>query len=102
VTRLDAELVGRAAVALGAGRDRADAAVDPAAGIDIVAAVGATVSAGAPVFQLACTEVARLDAARSLLDEAMSVGPTAPPPHALVLEIIDARAAVGDAGRRSP
>src|SRR6185369_1095927 len=35
VARMDAELVGRAAVALGAGRDRADAAVDPAVGIDI-------------------------------------------------------------------
>jgi pyrimidine-nucleoside phosphorylase len=91
VTRLDAELVGRAAVALGAGRDRADAAVDPAAGIEIVAGVGTPVTAGAPVFQLACTEAARLDAARSLLDEALSVGRAAPPPPTLVLEIIDAR-----------
>ena len=45
VGRMDAELVGRAAVALGAGRDRADAAVDPAVGIDIVAPVGAKVQA---------------------------------------------------------
>ena len=92
VTRLDAELVGRAAVALGAGRDRAEAAVDPAAGIQIAAVVGTPVTAGDPVFHLACTEAARLDAARLLLEEAMSVGQSAPPPHPLVLEIIDARA----------
>ncbi len=100
ITRLDAELIGRAAVALGAGRDRADAAVDPAAGIDIVATIGTPVTAGAPVFHLACTEAARLDPARSLLDEARRVGPVAPPPHPLVLEIIDARAA--SAGARTP
>jgi pyrimidine-nucleoside phosphorylase len=93
ITRLDAELVGRAAVALGAGRDRADAAVDPAAGLEIVATVGAPVTAGAPVFQLACTEAGRLEAARPLLLDAMSVGPAAPAPQPLVLEIIEARAA---------
>ena len=44
-TRMDAELVGRAAVALGAGRDRADAASIRAVGIDIVAPVGTQVQA---------------------------------------------------------
>jgi pyrimidine-nucleoside phosphorylase len=99
ITALDAELIGRAAVALGAGRDRADAAVDPAAGVDVVAPIGTAVSAGAPVFRLACTEAARLEAARSLLDEAIRVGPAAPPPLPLVFETIDARAADAVGGR---
>ena len=36
VAGLDAELIGRAAVALGAGRDRVEDAVDPAVGIDVL------------------------------------------------------------------
>ncbi len=38
--------VGRAAVALGAGRDRVDAAVDPGVGIDVLVPLGASVKAG--------------------------------------------------------
>jgi thymidine phosphorylase len=59
VTAMHAELVGRAAVALGAGRDRAEAGVDSAAGIDILAPVGATVRRGDPIFALACSDAAR-------------------------------------------
>ena len=44
VTRLDAELVGRASVALGAGRDRVEDPVDPAVGIMVRAKPGDEVS----------------------------------------------------------
>jgi len=47
IARLDAELVGRACVALGAGRDRVDDAVDPAVGILIRARPGESVRSGA-------------------------------------------------------
>src|SRR5205085_457076 len=40
VTRLDAELIGRASVALGAGRDRVEDPVDPAVGIMVLAKPG--------------------------------------------------------------
>ena len=50
VTSLDAESVGRAAVALGAGRGTLDDAVDPAVGITVVAPPGAAVAAGDPVL----------------------------------------------------
>ena len=46
VTALDAELVGRASVALGAGRDRVEDPVDPAVGIMVVAKPGDAVRAG--------------------------------------------------------
>jgi thymidine phosphorylase len=78
VGRMDAELVGRAAVALGAGRDRADAAVDPAVGIDIVAPVGAKVQAKDPVLMICCAAPDRVAAARALLDRAIDI--TAAPP----------------------
>jgi pyrimidine-nucleoside phosphorylase len=93
IAGLDAELVGRAAVALGAGRDRAEADVDPGAGIDVHAAVGATVSRGDAVFTLMTNEASRLEAARALLDRAVTIGDAAPPAPPLVLEIIDGRQA---------
>ena len=93
VSRMDAELVGRAAVVLGAGRDRVDADVDPAAGIDIAAAPGDEVSAGDAVFTLRTSDRARLEAARRLLDDAVTIGGEAPVARPLVLETIDGRTA---------
>jgi pyrimidine-nucleoside phosphorylase len=73
VTRMDAELVGRAAVMLGAGRDRADADVDHAVGLDVDAPVGTRVSAGDPVITIACDDAARIAAARALLDQGIDI-----------------------------
>src|SRR4030095_1598851 len=89
VTRLDAELVGRAAVALGAGRDRAEAGVDPAAGIDVLAPLGTAVKAGDPVLRLMAADNGRLDAARTVLQNAVDIGGQAPAPVSLVLETIE-------------
>lgn len=88
VTRLDAELIGRAAVALGAGRDRAEAGVDPAAGIEVVAAVGTPVSAGDPVLRLMAADQSRLDAALAVLQNAVDIGDQAPAAEPLVLAVI--------------
>jgi pyrimidine-nucleoside phosphorylase len=90
VSRLDAELVGRAAVALGAGRDRADAGVDPAAGIDVAAPRGSRVQAGDPVLVLACSDPARARAAQTLLDEGVSIEDEAPAERPLVIETVRA------------
>src|SRR6185436_3884201 len=67
VARLDAELVGRAAVALGAGRDRVDATVNHAVGLDVVAPVGARVRQGDPVLVIASDEPDRRATAHALL-----------------------------------
>jgi pyrimidine-nucleoside phosphorylase len=91
VADLEAELVGRAAVALGAGRDRADQSVDPAAGIDILAPVGTSVRRGDPVARLACRDAARLGAARDLLARAVTIGERATAPSARVIDTIDGR-----------
>ena len=88
VTGIDAELVGRAAVSLGAGRDRADAAVDHAVGIEIAAPIGTPVQAGDPVLILACDDHDRIGAARALLATAITVGDRAEPPAPFVLETI--------------
>ena len=92
IVSIDAEMVGRAAVVLGAGRDRVDAQVDPAAGIDVLAPRGALVAAGQPVLRLAASTRDRLDAARALLQNAVGIGDRAPEPEALVLDVISADA----------
>jgi pyrimidine-nucleoside phosphorylase len=91
VAGLDAELVGRAAVALGAGRDRVEAAIDPAAGVDIVAPVGAPVRAGDPVLVLSGGPASDFDAARRLVGAAVTLGEAAPA-GPLVLEVMGGRA----------
>jgi pyrimidine-nucleoside phosphorylase len=88
VTSMDAELIGRAAVALGAGRDRVDADVDPAAGIDILVTVGERVTRGTPLLRLAAAAPERLDAAERLLQNAVGIGDRADDAGSLVLEVI--------------
>jgi len=85
---MDAELIGRAAVALGAGRDRVDADVDPAAGIDILVTVGERVTRGTPLLRLAAAAPERLDAAERLLQNAVGIGDRADDAGSLVLEVI--------------
>jgi pyrimidine-nucleoside phosphorylase len=91
VTRLDAELIGRAAVALGAGRDRADAVIHHGAGIEVTAPIGTEVRAGEPVLLLACDDPARVAAARACLAEAVEIGDQAAPTAPRLLETIDER-----------
>ncbi|HUL72961.1 MAG TPA: thymidine phosphorylase [Vicinamibacterales bacterium] len=88
VAAMDAELVGRAAVALGAGRDRADAAVNPAVGIEVIVPVGTTVRAGEDVLMIACDEAARVGAARVLLDRAVEIRDAAPAARPLVIGVV--------------
>ena len=83
VTGLDAELIGRASAALGAGRDRVDDAVDPAVGITVVAGIGHRVSGGDPVLTLHYRTEARLDAALPLARSAIHVGDEPPRPGRL-------------------
>ena len=82
VAHMRAESVGRAAVGLGAGRDRLDAAVDHAVGFIIVAPVGTRVKAGDPIVEIHHRHGHGLADARRLLDGAIDVGDalvTAPP-----------------------
>jgi len=85
LTGLDAELVGRASVALGAGRDRVEDPVDPAVGIMVAAKPGEKVKAGDPVLELHFRDRARLDAAIALASRAITIGDQAPPARRLVV-----------------
>src|SRR5438874_4673372 len=85
VASIDAELVGRASVALGAGRDRVEDAVDPAVGVMVIAKPGDAVRAGAPVLELHYRDRARLDAATRLTSQAITIGDEPPPPARLIV-----------------
>lgn len=89
VVDIDAERIGRAAAALGAGRDRADVAIDPAVGIQIAAPIGTHVAPGDALLRLAVSDPERTGAARALLRGAVTIAERALPASPLVLEVVD-------------
>jgi len=85
VARVDAEAIGRASMALGAGRSQAGQAIDPAVGVRVLARPGATVERGQPLAELHHRDGVGLDTARALAASAFVIGDQAPDPGALVL-----------------
>jgi pyrimidine-nucleoside phosphorylase len=85
VASLDAELVGRASVALGAGRDRVDDPVDPAVGILVCAKPGDPVRAGDPVLEIQYRDSSRLATAVALAERAVAIGDAPPAARALIV-----------------
>jgi pyrimidine-nucleoside phosphorylase len=85
VNGLDAELIGRASVALGAGRDRVDDPVDWAVGLVLRAKVGDPVSARDPILEVHYRDSPRLDAASVLLARAVTIGDEPPAAHRLLV-----------------
>lgn len=81
---MDARLIGRAAAALGAGRDRVNDEIDPAVGVLLFARPGDEVRAGDAVMELHYRDRARLDSALPLAAAAIEVGDVAAPRRPLV------------------
>jgi thymidine phosphorylase len=79
---LDAELVGRAAVALGAGRARVEDAVDPGVGVVVHRQAGDTVRGHDPILTLYHRNERGLADARALASQAVVIGdrPVSIPP----------------------
>ena len=71
---MDAELVGRAAVALGAGRATLDDVVDHGVGITVLVPPGTTVAQGEAIFLVRHRGGRGLDEALALLEEAVHIG----------------------------
>jgi pyrimidine-nucleoside phosphorylase len=88
VTAMHADLIGRASMLLGAGRERLDTHIDPGAGLVLLAKPGDRVRAGEPLVDLRPGAGARLDDARALLEQAVTIGDDAPPPAPLVHGIV--------------
>jgi thymidine phosphorylase len=88
LTGLDAGLVGLAAVDLGAGRERKEDAVDPAAGLVLAKKPGDEVRPGDLLAELHAATEARLDRGEARLRSSIAVGAEKPAKRALVLERI--------------
>ena len=84
LVRLDAELVGRSSMLLGAGRDRVEAVIDPATGVVVDKKLGERVRKGEPIMTLHYNDPKRLEAAMQLAGSAIHVGDTQPPDVPLV------------------
>jgi thymidine phosphorylase len=74
VAHIDAAIVGRASMVLGAGRERLDAPIDPGAGLILRVKPGDQVGAGDALADLHPGAGARLDEARALVNEAIAIG----------------------------
>jgi pyrimidine-nucleoside phosphorylase len=85
VQSLDALLVGRTAVALGAGRDKKGDSVDLSAGILLHKKPGDAISAGEPIMELRYNDESRLKNALALATQAAVIGETPPPDAPLVI-----------------
>ncbi len=85
LTAVDALAVGRAAQLAGAGRQRVDDDVDPAAGVMLQHVVGDAVEAGEPLAAVFSRDQARRSAAGAVLEGAFSVADERPAAGAVVL-----------------
>ena len=89
VAAIDADRVGRVALALGAGRERAGDRIDPLAGVTLSVQVGDRVAVGAPLATLEkSTAPEGLEKAAAELYKAFRVEPAALEPKPLVIERI--------------
>ncbi|MBP6715962.1 MAG: thymidine phosphorylase [Acidobacteria bacterium] len=91
IGELDAELVGRGAVVLGAGRERVDSIIDPGVGIEIRRVLGDAVRAGDVVMTVAFNDRESCDQARGLLEDAIKIADAPPPVAPIVREVIGGR-----------
>ncbi len=88
VTAIDPLAIGLAAVAMGAGRTRADQAVDHGVGIDLHVARGSKVAKGEPLATLSVRREADADHVRARILDAFRIGGEACEAPPLVLERI--------------
>jgi len=88
VARIDAEVMGTAAMLLGAGRELIDSPIDPAVGIVVEHKVGEQVQFDEPLCTLYYNDNARLKDAIEAVEEAFRISNAAPEARPLIYEII--------------
>jgi pyrimidine-nucleoside phosphorylase len=88
VTQIDALELGLAGVALGAGRTRADQAVDPVVGIVLGKKIGDAVGKGEVLATVHVRSRAAAAAAIARIESAFVVGGKRVAPSALVLDVV--------------
>jgi pyrimidine-nucleoside phosphorylase len=85
LTTLDAELLGRASMGLGAGRNRVGGAIDLSAGIVLRATPGRSLRTGETVLEMHAATTAAIGAVRPLAEAAIGMSDATPPDAPLIL-----------------
>jgi pyrimidine-nucleoside phosphorylase/thymidine phosphorylase len=88
ISAIDAELIGRAAMLIGAGRDRKEDAIDPAVGVILEAKIGQKMDAGSILCRLYYTDEERVEEAAEMVEDAFRISATAPDERELILEVV--------------
>jgi thymidine phosphorylase len=86
---MDAELIGKAASALGAGREKAGDPIDFTAGIILKKKTGNFCSAGEHIAALYTSDKKLLADARAYLDSALTLSPDKPKEQPLIFGVIE-------------
>lgn len=89
ITHMDSENIGLTAVLLGAGREKKEDNIDPAAGIVISAKTGDFVKRGELLATLFSNDEGRLDGAETRYLSAVSIGAQKPAAQPMILDYID-------------
>ncbi|MEO6876786.1 MAG: thymidine phosphorylase [Opitutaceae bacterium] len=85
---VDARGVALAALRLGAGRVKAEDAIDPAVGVSGLVKIGDKVAVGAPLGVIHANDQRALSEAKALLAKAITIGPKRVRPPRLIAEIV--------------
>jgi pyrimidine-nucleoside phosphorylase len=102
VTDVDALGVALAALRLGAGRARAEDAINPAVGIGALVKIGEPASAGQPFCVIHGDTEEAVHEASEILGRAIVVGRAAPPPSPVVGDLIGERARTASRNASAP
>ncbi|MBQ9151608.1 MAG: thymidine phosphorylase, partial [Clostridia bacterium] len=89
ITHVDCEGYGTAALLLGAGRNRKEDVIDPAAGIRLHAKTGDAIQAGQPIATLYAAREELLDAAEAKLLASTEIGSDKPAERPLILGVVE-------------
>jgi pyrimidine-nucleoside phosphorylase/thymidine phosphorylase len=88
ISRINADDIGRAAVLLGAGRERMGDSIDPAVGIILQAKVGDSVAGGAGLCALYYTDETQLTEAVQMVEDAFRLSSNQTEPRDLGLDLV--------------
>ncbi len=86
VVDVDADAVGRAVLVLGGGRTRSEENIDHAVGISHLVQIGEHIHSGHPLYHLHSNHSDRAEKAKELLDNAITLGDSAPKSESVIIE----------------
>lgn len=88
ISAIDAELIGRAAGLIGAGRDTKEDSIDPAVGVILEVKTGMKVESGSVLCRIYYTTEDRLEDAADLIEDSFRLSKEAPEDRELILEVV--------------